>query len=78
LKPAELVDWNPDPLDPRNVWGNACVHAVAAAYGIRDRMEWRSRPAYAQKARRLADLYGRGIAITDLGKIARGEIPWPQ
>lgn len=74
---AERVDWNPDPLAPENIWATACTHAVAAAYGIENRQQWVSHPAYKRQAARLNQLFGRGIPVTDLAKIIRGEIPWP-
>jgi hypothetical protein len=77
MKPAELVDWDPNPLTPRNIWANACVHSVASAYGIRNRQEWSAHPHYRQLAKKLADLYGRGIPLQDIAKLIRGEIPWP-
>jgi hypothetical protein len=77
MNPADHVDWDPDPMSPRNIWANACTHAVAAAYGVENAKQWHAHPHYKRLARRLADLFGRGIPITDLQGIVRGEIPWP-
>ena len=76
--PAELVDMELfNPHSPRVQWANSCVHAVAAAYGIRNRQQWSAHPHYRQLAKRLAELYGRGLPPQDISKLIRGEIPWP-
>ena len=68
-------DWNP--LSPQNQWASACVNAVKERFGLTSLKEWHSRPQYTHYANMLNSLYGKGISITDIGPISRGEKPWP-